>query len=86
MMVFTIDELQDSLINHEHRLKRTQTSLEGAFAAQSSTSHGRVKGRNNSRGIGRSSSRRGLERSPANVIGRGDNHTPSQPSGERFDK
>ena len=26
MSTFTIDELQDSLINHEHRLNRTQTS------------------------------------------------------------
>ena len=34
MTTFTIDELQDSLINHEHRLSRTHTSLEGAFAAQ----------------------------------------------------
>ena len=33
MTTFTIDELQGSLINHEHRLSRTQTSLEGAFAA-----------------------------------------------------
>ena len=38
MSTFTIDELQASLINHEHTLSRTQTSLEGAFAAQSSTS------------------------------------------------
>ena len=34
MSTFTINELQASLINHEHRLSRTQTSLEGAFAAQ----------------------------------------------------
>ena len=32
MSLFTIDELQDSLINHEHRLSRSHTSLEGAFA------------------------------------------------------
>ena len=57
MSVFTIDELQDSLINHEHRLNRTQTSLEGAFAAQSSISRGRGRGRNNSRDRGRISSR-----------------------------
>ena len=31
MTTFTIDELQGSLINHEHRLSRTQTSLEGAL-------------------------------------------------------
>ena len=30
--VFTIDELQASLINHEHILIRTNTSLKGAFA------------------------------------------------------
>ena len=33
MLTFTIDELQASLINHEHRLSRTQTSLEGEFVA-----------------------------------------------------
>ena len=50
MALFTIDELQDSLINHEHRTNRTNTSLEGAFATESSISHGRGKGRNNYRG------------------------------------
>ena len=29
MSVFTIDELQASLINHEHIINRTNTSLEG---------------------------------------------------------
>ena len=53
MTTFTINELQASLINHELRLSRTQTSLEGAFAAQSSISRGRGRGRNNSRGRGR---------------------------------
>ena len=43
MSKLTIDELQASLINHEHRLSRTQTSLEGAFATQSSISCGRGK-------------------------------------------
>ena len=33
MPLFTIDELQASLINHEHIIKRTNTSLEGAFTA-----------------------------------------------------
>ena len=28
---FTIDELQASLINHEHRINRSNTSLEGTF-------------------------------------------------------
>ena len=73
MMTFTIDELQASFINHEHRLNRTHTSLEGAFAAQSSISRGIGRGRNNFRGRGRSSSRGGRGRSPANVSGRGDN-------------
>ena len=85
MSTFTIDELQASLINHEHRISRSQTSLEGAFAAQSSISRGRGRGRNNFRGRGRSSSR-GQGRSPANVGGRGDNQNPSHPSGQRFDK
>ena len=78
MSTFTIDELQASLINHEHRLNRTQTSLEGAFAAQSSISRGRGKGRISSRG--------GRGRSPTNVSGRGDNQNPSQQSGQSFDK
>ena len=73
MSTFTIDELQDSLINHEHRLSKSQTSLEGAFASQSSIIHGRGRGRNNFRGRGRSSSRGGQGRSPANVGCRGDN-------------
>ena len=59
MLVFTIDELQDSLINHEYRINRSNTSLEGAFVAQSSISRGRGRERNNSKGRGRSSSRRG---------------------------
>ena len=59
MTTFTIDELQASLINHEHRLSRTQTSLEGAYSTQSSISHGRGKGRNNFRGRGRIYSRGG---------------------------
>ena len=59
MSTFTIGELQASLVNHEHRLNKTQTSLEGAFATQTSISHGRGRGRNNFRGKGRSSSRGG---------------------------
>ena len=86
MTMFTISELQASLINHEHKLSRTQTSLEGAFTAQSSISRGRGRGRNNFRGRGRSSSRGGQGRSPANVGGRGDNQSPSHPSDQRFDK
>ena len=48
MSVFTIDQLEASLINHEHRLNRTHTSLEGAFAAHSSISRGRGRGETNS--------------------------------------
>ena len=36
MSTFTIDELQASLINHGHKINRTQTSLEGAFTTQHS--------------------------------------------------
>ena len=33
MSMFTIDELKDSLINHENIINRSNTSLEGAFVA-----------------------------------------------------
>ena len=45
MSTFTIDEMQASLINHEHKLDKTNKPLEGAFAPQSSMSHGRGKGK-----------------------------------------
>ena len=77
MTMFTIDELQGSLINHEHRLSITQTSLEGAFAAQSSISHGRGRGRNNFRGRGRNFSRGGRNSSSVDVAGRGQNQNTS---------
>ena len=86
MSVFTSDELQPSLINHEHIISRTNTSLEGAFVAHSSIIHGIGKGRNNSKGRGRSSSRGGRNRSSPNVAGRGENQNPSHPSAQRFDK
>ena len=86
MTTFTTVELQYSLINHEHRLNRTQTSLEGAFASQSSISHGRGRGRNNSRGRGRNFSRGGHNSSPVDIAGRGQNQNTSQPSGHKFDK
>ena len=35
MLTFTIDELQASLINHEHRISISQASLEGAFLQHS---------------------------------------------------
>ena len=86
MSTFTFDELQASLINHEQRLIRTNTSLEGAFATQSSISHGRGRGGNNSRGRGRIFSREGCSSSPTDIAGRGQNQNPSHPSHHRFDK
>ena len=59
MSQLTIDELQDSFINNEHRINRSNTSLEGAFVAQPSISRGLGRGRNNFRGRGRSCSRGG---------------------------
>ena len=44
MSMFTINDFQASLINHKHRLSRTQTSLEGASVAQSSIIHGIGRG------------------------------------------
>ena len=44
MLVFTIDEMKSSLINHEHRINRTNTSLESAFTTQSSIICGRGRG------------------------------------------
>ena len=41
MSQFTIDELQASLINNENGISKSNTSLEGAFEAQSSISRGR---------------------------------------------
>ena len=77
MSVFTIDELQASLINHEHIVNITHTSLEGAFATQSSISRVRGRGRNNFKGRGRSSSRGGRGKSPANVTGIRENQNSS---------
>jgi hypothetical protein len=41
---FNLVELQASLINHEHRLNRSNMSLENAFFTQSSISRGRGRG------------------------------------------
>ena len=71
MSVFTIDEFQDSLINHEHIINRSNTSLKCAFATQSYMSRGRGKGRFNSIGRGRIFYRGGCSSSLANVTGRG---------------
>ena len=86
MLHLTIDELQGSLVNHEYRISRSNTSLEGAFAAKPSIGHGRGRERYNSRGRGRIFSRGGCSNSPVNVIGRGQNQNSSHPSGHRFDK
>ena len=86
MSMFTIDELKASLINHENIINRSNTSLEGAFAAQSSITRGRGMDINNSRGRGRNLSRGGRSNKLANVIGRGKNQKPIHPSGHRFDK
>ena len=94
MPVFTIDELQASLINHEHEISRTNTSLEGALIAQSSISCGRGGGRNKHRGRGRnkhkgrgiSSSRGGRSSNPASAPSRGQNQNQNPPIGHRFDK
>ena len=69
MSHFTIDELQSSLINHEHRISRSNTSLECAFATQSSISRGIGRGRYSSRGKGIIFSR-GHKKSLASVVGR----------------
>jgi hypothetical protein len=42
---FSLDELQASLINHEHILNRSNMSLENAFSMQSSIRFGRGRGR-----------------------------------------
>ena len=89
---FTLDELNASLISHEHRLNRaTSSSLEHAFKAQVSFGQGRGRGRSYARGRGRSSHRGGRS-NPSSPNGRGSNQNPSQgPSqnqaqGQRYDK
>jgi hypothetical protein len=77
MSHFGLDELQASLINHEHRLNRSNMSLENEFFTQSSIIHGRRRGRDNSRGSGRSSTRGGCSRIPANIGSRGQNKNTS---------
>jgi hypothetical protein len=83
---FSLDELQASLINHEHRLNRSSMSLENAFSVQSSISLGRGRGSANSRGRGRSFDRSACSSNPGNTGGRGQNPSTSQPSGQRIDK
>jgi hypothetical protein len=83
---FSLDELQASLINHEHRLNMSNMSLENAISMQSSISRGRGRGRANSRGRGRSFVRSGRSSSTQNTGGRGQNPNTSQPSSQRIDK
>jgi hypothetical protein len=83
---FSLDELQDSLINHEHKLNRSNISLENAFSMQSSIICGRGRGRANSKGRGRSSSRGGRSSSLGNTGGRDQNPKSSQSSNQKFDK
>lgn len=54
MTTFTVDQLMGSLLSHEARLQRENTSLESAFQAQATISRGRGRGRGGrSRGRGR---------------------------------
>ena len=76
MSQLTLDKLQSSLINHEHRISRSNTSLEGAFAAQPSIRCGRGIEGYSYRGRGISFSRGGCNNSPTNVVGREKNQNP----------
>ena len=90
---FSIDELHASLINHEYRLNRSNTSLENAFSSQAFITRGRGQRRFGSRSRGRNSSRGGRSSSPTNNVGRGQNQnfrsqnqSFSHPSGQKSDK
>jgi hypothetical protein len=78
---FILDELQASLINHEHILNSSIMSLENAFFVRSSISCGRGKGRVNSRGRGISFVRGGHSNSPRNTGERGEIQNNNHPSG-----
>jgi hypothetical protein len=77
---FSLDELEDSLINHEHKLNRSNMSLENSFSTQSSIIHGR-RGRANSRDRGRSFVKDGHSRSHENTGERDQNPNTNQSSG-----
>jgi len=80
---FSVDELHASLITHEQRLSRNESSsLKQAFKTQMSFGRGRGQGRGNKRGRGRSQYRGGRN-SPANVQGRGSNPNHNQGHGSR---
>ena len=74
---FSLYELQASLINHEHRLNRSNMSLANAFSTQSFIIRGRGRGRDNSIGRGRSFVRGGHNSNPGNTGGRGQNPSTS---------
>eukprot|EP00253_Pinus_taeda_P012472 PITA_12472 len=89
---FLVDELQTSLISHEHRLNRaTSSSLEPSFKTQVSFGQGQVRARSYTRGRGRTPHRGGRS-SPSISSGRGSDQIPSQgPSqnqaqGQSYDK
>ena len=79
------DESQSSLINHEHRINLSNTSLEGAFTTQLSIRRGRGMGTQNSRGRGRIFSRGGCNNNPVNVSSRGKTYN-GNPSGHSFNR
>ena len=81
---FTVDEFQSSLINHEHRIGRSNTSLEGAFVAHPSIIRGRGTRISNSRCRGRCFSKH--SNIPEIVVVRGQNINPTHPSHHKFDK
>ena len=83
---FTIDELYAWVINHEHGMSISNTSLEGACTTQPSISHGRGRGGSNSRVRGIFFSRVWCNNSPTNFARRGLNKNSSKESGHRFDK
>jgi hypothetical protein len=83
---FNLDELQDSLINHENILNRSNMSLDNAFFMQSSISLGRGRGRYNSRGRRRIYVRGGHSIILGYIGGRGQNTNTSQPSSQRTDE
>ena len=74
---FNLDELQASLINHEHILNRTSMSSNNEFSTHSSINRGRGRGRANSRSRGRSSIGAGCSSSPGNTVGKGQNQSTS---------
>lgn len=75
---FSMDELNASLISHEHRLNReTRSSLEHAFKTQVSFGQGRGRGRSYARGRGRSAHRGGRS-NRSTSSGKGRNQNPSQ--------